>query len=251
MYVNRFTADTRSYIRDVARWMSVESEHACPIRGAPPNGRPEHVTFDRAASWSERRCRYAGVDQCLRRFDVNGMFVEPVGDFLFAVRAPDGRQPTPRPRHMPRETSRCSPVVPAQPCCLQPRDASASCVIASRETRRAARCCRRRIVQLVRQTGRELAQRHHLLVLPVCRCEHPGPVHHPVDERFRDHRTLAYERRELVAHHDQRVRFYFGHDLRHAGPHSRIREHAGDVAGVPFGDLARRAPGRSQRQSDR
>ena len=49
----------------------------------------------------------------------------------------------------------------------------------------------RRVVQLVRQSGGQLAERDHLLVVQVARREDPGAIEHLVHEDRRDLMTLA------------------------------------------------------------
>ncbi len=99
------------------------------------------------------------------------------------------------------------------------------------EQRGAAFDRRRRVVQFVRQSGRQLAERDHLLVVQAARREDPGAIEHLVHEDRRDLVTVANHLGEVVARDDENLRRFLGERVAGRADQARIGQHAGDVAG--------------------
>ena len=106
------------------------------------------------------------------------------------------------------------------------------------EQRRAAFDRGRRVVQLVREAGREFAERDHLLVVQAARREDAGAIEHLVDEDRRDLRgtresSPARSSRGTARISDGLLRDRVARRADQAG----VGEHAGDVAGPPLHHL--------------
>ena len=188
MYENRFTAPTRLEIRvggllDVGRERARRAAGGHPSQrrveriGASSTGRQRVETLDRDGRIGERR----------RLVRIGAVRGEPRGDRVFTIGAFDRRErrrgasdarlhAVDRPRRAAPSVSRAAP---------RARDASSASASAVGQQPGAARGRRRRVVQLVRETGGELAERHHLLVLQLARSELPRAIEHHVDERRR------------------------------------------------------------------
>ena len=70
---------------------------------------------------------------------------------------------------------------------------------------RAPRGGGRRVVELVREARRQLAERGHLLHLQVADLERAGPIHHHVHQRGRQVGTLDRERRQVLQRRPQKI----------------------------------------------
>ena len=113
----------------------------------------------------------------------------------------------------------------------------------------AARDRRRRIVQFVRETGGQFAEREHLLVMQLVGSEQPRAIDHHVDQHGGQLEAVANHLRKVIAIEGERLDRFFRDDVARRSRHSRIRQEAGQVAAPPFGDLSRsRAPVDRDRQ---
>ena len=93
---------------------------------------------------------------------------------------------------------------------------------------------RRRVVQLVGEPGGQLAERHHLLVVQTARREQPGAVEHLVHEDCRDlvdtRGSSGRSARGTARISDRLLR----HRVARRTDQARVRQHAGDVTGLPL-----------------
>ena len=96
---------------------------------------------------------------------------------------------------------------------------------------------RRRVVELVGEAGRELAERGHLLVAQVVRREVPRAIDHLVHEDRRRLMALANHLGQQVAMQRQDLTRLLRDGVAGRADHPGVREHAGDVAGPPLHDL--------------
>ena len=189
-------------MRDAAVSISDDSVRTCASGGDPPERGVECL--------AARRCA-ASVSSAVQRDAGLG---ERDGALLARRRGrPASRRSRPRGRRGPPPTASPAPASNAHPARTRrwPRAArrrGAPRPAAARPPPRRSRLLgehlgaahhrRRRVVQLVRQAGGQLAERDELLVAQVARGELPRAIDHRVHQRGRDHRALADHLRQRL-----------------------------------------------------
>ena len=140
------------------------------------------------------------------------MIREPVGDGVLAFGLLDRRQHALRTRG---EAGRAHRIDGGELGIGQPRGAQRACRLlgvlqAVLEQRGASFDRGGRVVQLVGQSGGQLPERDHLLVVQAARREDPGAIEHLVHEDRRDLMTVANHRGEVVARDGENLRGLLG-----------------------------------------
>jgi hypothetical protein len=96
---------------------------------------------------------------------------------------------------------------------------------------------RGRIVQLVRQSGGEFAERYHFLVVEKAGRKVSRPIDHEMNERGCYVAALTDHFREIVAMNGDQFRGFLGDDVSRRCNQTRIRQQSRDVSAAPLHDL--------------
>ena len=183
--------------------------------------------------------RHRGFGKRLGNRGVDAVVVEPVGDRVLAFGLLDRRQHAVRAWCEARRPQRIDggELIVGQRGGGQRARGLLGILEPILEQRGAAFDRGDRIVQLVGQSGRELSERHHLLVLQAARREPAAAIEHLVHQDRREFLAVANHLRQMAARDRKNFRELLSDRVAGWADQARIGKHAGYVTGPPLHDL--------------